>query len=421
MARVGTRACWLLPLVLAACHHGAPDAGVQHAGDYAVHDWVMPSAPGAAQPDLVATADGRLLLSWIDAGGGRRNALQFAQWSQGHWQSAPRTIVVGDSLVSSGADTPHIAATADGALWVQWLQRVPNAPDGQDVMLSRSANGGFNWSPPVRINSASDGAEHGFASLWPVARDRIGVAWLDGAAATDPAQPPANDHAVSANGATALHAAVFDMQLQRTAADTVDVRACDCCQTNVATSAQGALLAYRDRAPGEIRDIATVRFNGGTWSTPAIVHADRWKISACPVNGPAIAADGGAAVVAWYTGANDTPAVEVAHTLDGGGRFGAPVVVDRGATVQGRVAVALDSRQAWVLWVSGNGPAQALWLARYTPDLSRQLQRVRLAALQARGPGSGYPRLVVQDDAAYVTWSDAGPNGVQLHGAVLTR
>ena len=71
--------------------------------------------------------------------------------------------------------------------------------------------------------------------------------------------------------------------------------------------------------------------------------------------------------------------------------------------------------------VLGEGATQALWLARYTPDLSRRLQRLQVATLQARGPGAGYPQLVVQDRAAYVVWSDIANGGSQLHGAVVTR
>jgi len=115
------------------------------------------------------------------------------------------------------------------------------------------------------------------------------------------------------------------------------------------------------------------------------------------------------------------PAVELARSRDSGAHFDPPLQVDHGAAVQGRVAVAVDAQQAWVLWVSGEGATQALWLARYTPDLSRRLQRLQVATLQARGPGAGYPQLVVQDRAAYVVWSDIANGGSQLHGAVVTR
>ena len=67
------------------------------------------------------------------------------------------------------------------------------------------------------------------------------------------------------------------------------------------------------------------------------------------------------------------------------------------------------------------GGGAGAWLARYTPDLSRRLQRLHVATLQARGPGAGYPQLVVQDGAAYVVWSDIANGGMQLHGAVVAR
>jgi hypothetical protein len=419
--RLRGAAAWLLPLALLACHRTEPgDAAHRASGDYGVHDWVLPAAPGSADPDLIATGDGRMLLSWIDASAGRRNALQFAQWSNGHWQSAPRTIAVGDALIANGADTPHLAATADGALWVQWLQKTP-AGEGNDLMLSRSADGGFNWSPPARINAESDGAEHGFASLWPATRDRVGVAWLDGAPKPSAMASPATHEATPAASATALRAAVFDMNLRPGTTATIDERACDCCQTGIAMTTRGPLLVYRDRTPDEIRDIAATRFDAGTWSRPVPVHGDQWKMPACPVNGPAVAASGDTAIVAWYTAANDTPAVELARSRDAGEHFDPPVVVERGVAVQGRVAVAVDAQQAWVAWVSGQGATQALWLARYTPDLSRRLQRLQVATLRARGPGAGYPQLLAQDGAAYIVWTDIDHGRMQLHGAVVTR
>jgi len=251
------------------------------------------------------------------------------------------------------------------------------------------------------------------------------VAWLDGAAPMLPAIDAKTQHAMPPTRGTALRAATFDMQLRASDAATIDERACDCCQTGVATGPRGPLLVYRDRKTDpqgqDIRDIAITRGVAGHWSTPSSVHADGWKMSACPVNGPAIDAAGSDVAVAWYTAAGDMPAVRLARSRDGGARFDAPVDVERGATVQGRVAVAIDDRQAWVLWVSGAGPAQSLWLARYTPDLSRRLQRLRLGPLLARGPGAGYPQLVAHDGAAYVVWSDATGGPAQLHGAVVAR
>lgn len=421
------RSCALLlsPLLLSACHRAPADAARN--GDYAVSEWTMPSAPGAADPDLVATSDGRLLLSWIDSIPGRRNALQFAALGDnGHWQSGARTIAVGDALVPRWANTPHMTYTADGALWVQWLQKSPGQADAIDLMLARSADGGFNWSAPARINAVTDAADRGFVALWPTSRDSVGAAWLDSSAAAPaaPAPKPAM-HAMAgmddATTTTSLHAAVFDRQLARRDEAQLDARACDCCQADAVPLPRGALLVYRDRSADEVRDINAVRFDGTHWTSPVPVHADHWTMRACPVNGPAVAAAGSDAVVAWYAAAADTPTVSIARSRDGGEHFDAPVVVDHGAVVQGRVAVALDARQAWVLWLREDATGQSLWLARYTPDLSHQLQRLKVATLQGRGRATGYPQLALHDGDAYLVWTDIVGAAPQLHGAIVSR
>src|SRR3546814_6876492 len=114
------------------------------------------------------------------------------------------------------------------------------------------------------------------------------------------------------------------------------------------------------------------------------VPAENWKIAGCPVKGPASAAAGNDAVVAWYSAANDVPKVQVARSTDAGDSFAAPVVVDEGEAVQGRPDVALDDKQAWVAWLREDASGQSLWLARYAPDLSRELSRTQVAALQDR-------------------------------------
>jgi hypothetical protein len=428
----------LLPLALAACHRGAPDAATATAagatatapadlaGPYVVHEWPLPSSAGSAQPDLAATADGRLLLSWISSVEGRRNALQFVAMSEdGHWQSAPRTIVVGDSLMANWANTPHIAQTADGALWVQFMQKMGEGHAG-NVALSRSVDGGFNWASPIAVNDDGVEAEHGFAALWPASRDTIGVAWLDGRDNVegdmhhdDGAGMKHGGHDMHAEGRTALRAAVFDMNLQRSGEAVVDAKTCDCCQTAIAATDRGPLLVYRDRSDKEIRDIAAVRYDGKAWGKPVAVHADGWKMTGCPVNGPAVAADGNAALVAWYTEAGGTPSVRIARSEDAGDSFGAPVAIDEGEQVQGRVALALDARQAWILWIREDAAGQSLWLSRRTPDLKREYQRLEVAKLQGRGRGTGFPKIALRGSEGYAVWTDIEGGVPRLRGVVI--
>ena len=421
-----TRALLAFAVALAGCHRAeAPQAqGERHGqGPYVVQDWPLPVAPGAAEPELVVAPDGRLLLGWVSSVPGRRNALQFSDTdASGRWQTAPRTIAVGNSLLANWANTPHLLATPDGALWVHWLQSA-GAGEASNLALARSTNDGFSWSAPLQVNPDGAPAEHGFASLWPASSDTLGMAWLAGA----PEQPAAPDartgHAMHAEheAATALRAAVFDRNLQRGAEQVVDPQVCDCCRTAVAMTARGPLLVYRDRSDADIRDIAATRFDGHAWSKPLPVHADGWKMTACPVNGPAIAARGSDALVAWFTAAQDKPTVLLARTRDAGDHFDAPVTVDTGAQVDGRVAVALDSRQAWVAWLREDAGGSTLWLSRYASDLSHELQRFQVAKLHARGPAAGYPQLAVRDDGAWLVWTDSVDGAPQLRGARVTR
>lgn len=426
-------AALLLPLALAACHRGAPDAATaagaaaapaDPAKPYAVHEWPLPSSAGSAQPDLAATADGRLLLSWISSVEGRRNALQFvATGEDGHWQSAPRTIAVGDSLMANWANTPHIAQTADGALWVQFMQKMGDGYAG-NVALSRSVDGGFNWASPIAVNDDGVEAEHGFAALWPASRDRIGVAWLDGRDNVEGGKhgegsAMTGTHAMPGEGRTALRAAVFDMDLQRSGEAVVDAKTCDCCQTAIAATTRGPLLVYRDRSDKDIRDISAVRYDGKAWGKPVPVHADGWKMTGCPVNGPAVAADGNAALVAWYTEAGGKPSVRVARSEDAGDSFGAPVAIDEGEPVQGRVAIALDARQAWILWIREDAAGQSLWLSRRTPDLKREYQRLEVAKLQGRGRGTGFPKIALRGSEGYAVWTDVEGGVPHLRGVVI--
>jgi hypothetical protein len=420
--RIGFALLLALSTLVACKRDALPVAAKPTTGDYAVQEWVLPAQAGSMAPDLRVAPDGRVLISWLNRQQGRRNVLQFSSYTvAGGWQSLPRTIAVGQSLVANWADTPHLLATADGALWVQWLQANAASPSAYDVALARSRDGGMTWNQITRVNDDTTTSEHGFAALWPRSANTIGIAWLDGREqqVAHDAKPKDDAHH---GGAMQLRANGFDMDLARGADAVVDARACDCCQTDAAVTDRGVLLAWRDRDEDEVRDIVVARLqDDGAWTKPAPVHADGWKVEACPVNGPAIAARGNEAVVAWYSEAGSTPTVRIARSTNAGDAFAASVVVDSGASVRGQVDIAVDAQQAWVAWLREDAKGQALMLARYTPDLSKQLQLIEVARLGARGHASGTPRLAVDAGGAWLVWTDVVDGVADLQGARITR
>jgi len=429
MKRAPIKPALLVPLLLlltVACDRAAPTSAPSAetgaptptpappavATQAVAEPWSLPSGLDlAAQPDLVRAPDGSLVLAWVE-GEGDQHALKFARYGQGAWGDT-KVIARGNDWFVNWADTPHVAVTPDGALWAHWLKKSAKAPYAYDVALVRSGDDGRTWSQPVLVNDDGTPTEHGFVSLWPASRDRIGIAWLDG-------RNSGGGHGHGGHeghgGAMTLRASLFDAALKRDDERELDTMTCDCCQTDVALGGRGPLLVYRDRTPEEIRDIAITRLQDNAWTPPHPVHADGWKMPACPVNGPAVATDGDAALVAWYTAAADMPALKLARSNDAGDHFAAPLTVDQGMPVQGRVDLAIDGNSAWVLWLREDAGVQSLHLARYATDLGRELQRVEVARLQGRGRATGFAQLALGDDGAYVVWTDVVDGKPRLQG-----
>jgi hypothetical protein len=424
------RAFSLALLAAAATACGDRDAatpGAQAPVDPAVPsevvEWTLPATlPGSASPSIAVAPDGRLLLSWTNSQAGRRHILQFSSYSPAmeRWMHGMSTIAIGHSMFVNWADVPHMAATPDGALWAHWLQKSGEGAYAYDVVLSRSRDGGANWSEPVRPHDDGTQTEHGFVSMWAQGANTLGIAWLDGRH-TGGAGHGGHDAQPGAQDAMTLRAAVFDGALRRTQEFAIDDRVCDCCQTAVAQTTQGALLVYRGRSEGEVRDILATRFNGIAWSAPRPVHADGWEMPACPVNGPDVAAAGDAAIVGWYTEAGGQPEVRLAYSTDAGDSFAAPVTLDSGAEVLGRVAVALDGGQAWVLWMREQGETQSLWLSRRSADLATEHERIEVAKVLGRGRATGFPQLAVQGGSAYIAWTDVANGVPNLRGVRVVR
>lgn len=414
-------ACLLAVGLLAACSDAPPPLAPAPRAQPApraivVTAWPLPGGIHAAQPDLVRAHDGALLLSWIERDGGG-HALRLARWHGARFGPV-RTVARGDDWFVNWADTPHVMATADGALWAQWLRKSATATYAYDVQLARSADGGASWSAPWTVNTDGTPTEHGFASLWPAARDAAGIAWLDGRNTGGDAHAGHDGHH-GGGGAMTLRSAVFAADGTRRDEAELDASTCDCCQTDVVVAAGVPLLAYRDRTADEVRDILITRRTGDGWSAPRAVHADGWRMPACPVNGPAAAAHGGEVAVAWYSEGSGAPVVSLARSSDGGATFAAPLRIDGGPAVLGRVALARARDAWWVAWLREDAGVQSLHLARVDRAASRVEQGTRIATLTGRGRGTGVPQLAPDGDGVRVAWTDVVEGAPRLHGALV--
>jgi hypothetical protein len=377
---------------------------------------------GSGEPHLFATADGVALLTWLEPLGGdvppgaetgpwgsRPHALRLATRREGVW-SEPITIRESDRFFVNWADFPSAIQLADGTIVTHWLEKVADAPYAYHAMLSLSADGGLTWSEPKPAHRDDSPTEHGFVSLIPWA-DGVAVVWLDGRAMWDPDTP-----VEVGGGAESEPRGDMSLRFTTVAADgtlgpdlLLDDRTCECCQTSLARTSDGLVAAYRDRSEGEIRDIGIVRGTGEVWTEPALVAAEGWRISGCPVNGPQLSASGLQVVAAWFTGEGGEPRVHVAFSEDGGATFRAPIRIDEG-TPMGRVdAELMDDGTGLVVWLEASTREPRVLSRSVSPD--GRLGPVALVTETSEARASGFPRMARLGKEILFAWTLPGEDG----------
>ena len=366
----------------------------------AVTTVAAPGGAGSQFPHLAGGDPLPLVLSWLETRPDGSVALQHATWRDGAW-GPPGTVASGTDWFVNWADFPSVVPVSASHWLAHWLQQRPGNVYSYDVQVAASSDGGRSWSPAGTPHADRTPTEHGFVSIFADA-GRGSAVWLDGR------HTGGGEHAHDAGGAGAmtLRGAQLgpDGRVSGTDAE-IDARTCDCCQTDAAVTADGPVVVYRDRGADEVRDIALVRLERGQWSAPVTVHADGWRIDACPVNGPAVAARGRSVVVAWFT-APDRPRVRVAFSADAGRTFAAPVEIGAGDAL-GRVdVVLLDDGRAVVSWLR-QGSSGAEIVAQPVDRTATRGPAVVVAGTAVQR-ASGFPQMALAGDGLLFAWTEAG-------------
>ena len=365
-----------------------------------------PAAVGSAQPQLSVSSRG-VLLSWIERDGDLAS-LRFAERTSAGW-TEPRTVANGRDWFVNWADVPSVVRLDDGSLYGHWLQKSAASTYAYDVRLSRSIDDGKTWSTSFTPHHDGTQTEHGFASLFQMPGAGLALVWLDGRAMKGGEHDGAADHRPSTQagggGAMSVRSAVFDAQGKQTSEAPVDLRVCECCPTAAAVTSDGPIVAYRDRSDDEIRDIYVSRFSGGVWSEPVPVHRDNWKIAACPVNGPALSANGRNVAIAWFTAKGDDGHAFAAFSANAGRTFGTPIRLDDVGAL-GRVDITwVDGGAAVASWIEFADGRAEFKLRRVTTSGERS-PAVAISSLAA-SRASGYPRLAAARNELVFAWTES--------------
>lgn len=344
--------------------------------------------------------------------------------------SAPRAIISTPLLMENWADFASLAVGTDGALSAQWFQK--SAPDtgGYDGWYSRSDDAGRTWRTPARLG-------HEFVALAPLSQGRTLAVWLESTRAhRDHAAPrPKRDPAVKRDPTTPS-APSMKLMARLLAPDgaslgewTVDPDVCTCCQNTVAVlPGDRVFAAYRGHTADEIRDNKFSLFDLATrtWSAPATLRDDGWKIPACPVNGPAADSRGPALAVAWFTAANGAPRVQARYSANSARTFTEPVVIDLGRPMGRIETVMLADQTALILWMEMGTAENAagIYARRLWPDGTISASHLVADSSQARS--SGFPRAALRPSGRVVmAFTQPGETTqvrlLELNPATLTR
>lgn len=373
----------------------------------------VPAAARSQSPNL-AVRDGTVVLSWIERSG-EAHRLRFSSLDGNRW-SEPREVASGDNWFVNWADFPSVVPIS-GSLWAaHWLVQQPAGGYAYDIHFTVSTDRGATWADPVLPHDDGTPTEHGFVTLYPQGNG-VGLVWLDGRNMVNVSHGETH-HGGSADNGMTLRSAVYGDDLGLRGTTQVDGLVCDCCQTDVAISDEGALAVYRDRTESETRDIYVSGFRNGSWQPGKAVADDGWVIGGCPVNGPTIAADGKRVAVAWFTAANDRPHLRIARSYDAGKTFAEPIEIADGNT-WGRTGIALlpDERLAISYLCKDADSRASVCLRAVSADDT--LGPIHVISASQDVPAMSVPQLALLDERLIVAWTARSAGMLTVQSAAI--
>ena len=384
---------------------------------------LLQDAPPGAQPNVVTERGHGFLMTWQSA----RQDVTSLNWMTLNVEGRP----TGQGVISEGsnwfvnwADIPALVVLDNGDWVAFWLERNdPDMPEGYDIRVVRSIDRGKTWSSPMSPHRDGTKTQHGFVSMIADGEDRVLMSWLDGRRAAD-AAAGATSHAAHDHESApmSLRSAVIDRAGNITREYEIDNRTCSCCQTDMARGNEQKLIVYRDRTEAEIRDISVAINSLGRWEAPSVVHDDQWKIEGCPVNGPAIAANGERGLIFWPTVTDDKMTLRYVVADSPRALSDKPQMRTLPVTQMpsGRVDAIAWKDGFLLTWISRARDRPAVDYAYVHPD-GRVEAGLSIAEPALRGRATGFPRAASDGKTAIVVWPELDVNGNAVIGVAMTR
>ncbi|MGH8559457.1 MAG: hypothetical protein ACRESZ_18810 [Methylococcales bacterium] len=360
-----------------------------------------PSGLNSSQAHLSGGEDGRLILSWVEPGQKFGKTLKFSLYNGKTW-SQPQSVVSLPAIY----DLPKVIGLTEGAFGAVWGAETKGKTDStNEVYVSHSADGGQTWSEPVQANSDRDVKTARYnAQIAPLADGKMAVFWSDARNRNKP------------KGTQYLMGVVMEPDGRVGPDFIVDDDICSCCQLLPARYRDRLYVAYRDRLPGEIRDIAVIPWPGMKAAKPVRVHEDNWVLPGCPGQNVGAFAASKRFGVAWFTAAGGKGKVQVAFAGSPETGFGEPIDLDPEHTPQGEVKmVMLDDDHAAVQWIRTTQQGPGLQVALVSADGKRLAESsLNTPSWDTKFEWPNMPTFTRAGDQPYFCWPDTRTGRIRL-------
>lgn len=300
---------------------------------------------------------------------------------------APRMDTGGDAKPQIAVDRAGRVAVAYGVF--------KDARFNAEVMIATSDDGGVTFSP-VRTLGENPASQR-FPALAATADGGLFLAWLDkrnvAASRGTPEPIPASlAYGWSSDGGKTFTSA-------RIARDGT----CECCRIALALlPGDRPAAVFRNVFPGSVRDHGFVAFTRDGAGPVQRVSDDQWVTGTCPHHGPSVAVTADGTVhAAWFTQGRRRDGVFLAASKDEGRTFSAPMPVGEPARAPARPSLLALGSTLLAAWKEFDGKQTTVRLMRSRDAGTTWTTPTTIATT---GGYSDHPLLVARRGEAYLSW-----------------